>query len=72
MKTKIEVLEDVKKFAKEFGAPDAIISDAAREQKSQDMSKFLNELSTTLRTLEEGTPRAKKYELYIGIIKQLM
>ena len=31
MKTKIEVLEDVKKFAKEFGAPDAIISDTARE-----------------------------------------
>jgi hypothetical protein len=35
MKSKSEVLQAVKQFAKEIGAPDAIILDAAAEQKSQ-------------------------------------
>ena len=42
MKTKGEVLQAVKKFVKEVGAPDAIIFDSAREQKYQYMSKLLN------------------------------
>jgi hypothetical protein len=70
MKTKSEVMQAVKQFAKEVGAPDAIISDAAPEQKSQEMKKFLNEIGTTLRVLEEGTPWANKAELYIGLVKE--
>ncbi len=51
MKTKSEVMQAVKQFAKEIGAPDAIISDAAAEQNSQAMKKFLNEIETTLRAV---------------------
>jgi hypothetical protein len=70
MKSKSEVLQAVKQFAKEVGAPDAIICDAASEQKSADLKKFLGEIGTTLRVLEEGTPWANKAELYIGLIKE--
>jgi hypothetical protein len=72
MKTKsgTDILHAVKEFAKEIGAPDAIICDAAREQKSQDIRKFLGEIGTTLRVLEEGTPWANKAGLYIGLIKE--
>jgi transposase InsO family protein len=70
MKSKAEVLQAVKQFAKEVGAPDAIISDAASEQKSQALRKFCSDIGTTLRHLEEGTPWANKAELYIGLIKE--
>ena len=70
MKKRSEVLQAVKQFAKEIGAPDAIICDAAREQTSSDLRKFCNDMGTTLRVLEEGTPWANKAELYIGLIKE--
>jgi hypothetical protein len=70
MKSKSEVLQAVKEFAKKIGAPDAIICDAASEQKSKPLQKFLGEFGTTLRVLEEGTPWANKAELYIGLIKE--
>ena len=70
MKSKSEVLNAVKQFAKEIGAPDAIISDAAREQTSDPLKKFLKSIGTSLRVLEEGTPWSNKAELYIGLIKE--
>jgi hypothetical protein len=70
MKKESDVMKAVKQFAKEIGAPEAIICDAARAQISQDMKKFCNEIGTTLRALEEGTPWANKAELYIGLIKE--
>ena len=70
MATKSEVLQAVKQFAKEVGAPDAIICDSAPEQKSKELRKFLGEIGTTLRILEEGTPWANKAELYIGLLKE--
>ena len=70
MKSKSEVLQAVKQFAKEIGAPDAIVCDAAGEQKSGELRKFLNEIGTSLRLLEENTPWANKAELYIGLIKE--
>jgi hypothetical protein len=71
MKSKIEVLQAVKQFAKEIGAPVAIICDMAGEQMSQPLpQKFCNEIGTTLRVLEEGTPWANKAKLYIGLIKK--
>ena len=60
----------MKQFATEIGAPDAIICDAAREQTSPDLRKFYNDMGTSLRVLEEGTPWANKAELYIGLIKE--
>lgn len=70
MSSKSEVLQAVKQFAKEVGAPDAIICDAAPEQKSADLRKFLGDIGSTLRVLEEGTPWANKAELYIGLLKE--
>ena len=70
MKSKSEVLKAVKQFAKEIGAPDAIISDPSKEQTSNEMRKFCNEIGTTLRVLEEGTQWANRAELYIGLIKE--
>jgi hypothetical protein len=70
MRSKKEVLQAVKQFVKEIGAPDTIIADAARQQKSQELRKFCSEIGTKLRVLEEGTPWDNKAELYIGLIKE--
>ena len=70
MRSRSDILAAVKQFAKEIGAPDAIISDAAPEQKSRELRKFCNDIGTTLRALEEGTPWSNRAELYIGIIKE--
>ena len=70
MKSKLEVLNAVKQFAKEIGAPDTLILDAAGDQTSQDMRKFCAEMDTTLQYLEEVTPWENNYELYIGLIKE--
>ena len=51
-----EVLQAVKQFPKEVGAPDAIISNMAREQLSQEVKHFCNLIGTMLRALEDGTP----------------
>ena len=70
MKSKSEVLQAVKQFAKEIGAPEALICDMAGEQTSHALKKFCQEIGTTLQLLEEGTPWANKAELYIGLIKE--
>ena len=70
MKSKSEVLQAVKQFAKEIGAPEALINDMSGEQTSKSLKKFCNEIGTTLRVLEEGTPWSNKAELYIGLIKE--
>ena len=56
MKRKSEDLLAIKQFAKEVGAPDAIVSDMAKEQVSQEVHNFCNTIGTMLRALEEGTP----------------
>ena len=48
MKRKSKVLQAMKQFAKEIGAPDAIVCDASGEQTSQDMKSFLNKIGTSL------------------------
>ena len=65
-----QVLQAIKQFAKTIGAPDALIHDASRAQKSQDVRKYCNDIGTTLRVLEENTSWSSKTELYIGIIKE--
>ena len=40
------------------------------EQMSSEVKKFCNDIGTTLRALEEGTPWSNKAELYIGLIKE--
>ena len=70
MRRKSDVLQAVKQFAKEVGAPDAFVADMSGEQMSFDMKKFCNDIGTSLRALEEGTPWANKAELYIGLLKE--
>ena len=70
MNRKSEVPLALKLFAKENGALDAIICDAAGEQKSKEVRKFCHQIGTTLRYLEESTPRANLSKLYIGLIKE--
>ena len=70
MKKKSEVLLAIKQFAKEIGAPDFFVADISGEQMSSEVTKFCNDIGTTLRALEEGTPWSNKAELYIGLIKE--
>jgi hypothetical protein len=70
MRRKSDIPQAVKQFAKEIGAPDAIISDSAREHKSLEVRKLCLNMGTELRVLEEGTPWANKAELYIGLLKE--
>ena len=52
MMSKADVLHAIKQYAKEIGAPDAIITDATGEQTSKAIRKFCSEIGTTLRYLE--------------------
>ena len=70
MHRKSEVLQALKQFAKEIGAPTSIIADMSGEQMSHDIQKFCNDIGTTLQALEEGTPWSNKAELYIGLLKE--
>ena len=70
MKSKGEVPQALKQFAKEIGAPDAFICDHSGEQTSKEVRQFCHKIGTTLRVLEEGTPWANRAELYIGLTKE--
>ena len=70
MRRKSEVLQALKQFAKEIGAPTSIIADMSGEQMSHYVRKFCNDIGTTLQALEEGTPWSNKAELYIGLLKE--
>ena len=58
MRSRSDVNKAVKLFAKDIGAPDAIICDSAPEQKSKDLQSFCIKMGTALRVLEEDTPWA--------------
>jgi hypothetical protein len=69
MRRKGGVLQAIKQFAKEIGAPDAFIADMSGEQMSRRVKKLCNDIGTALRALE-GTPWSNKAELYIGHLKE--
>ena len=66
MRRKSKVLQAIKQFAKEIGAPTSIIADMAGEQMSQEVRKFCNDNGTTLWALEEGTPWSNKLNCILG------
>ena len=70
MQRKGEVLQALKQFSKEIGAPDAFVADMSSEQMSKDVKVFCYDIRTMLRALEEGTPWANKAELYVGLLKE--
>ena len=63
-------MQAVKQFAKEVGAPDAMMCDMASKQMLAEVKQFCNMIGSTLRALEEGTPWANKAELYIKLTKE--
>jgi hypothetical protein len=70
MPSKSDVPKALKLFAKEIGAPSAIICDAAGEQISKDVKSICRKMGTALRVLEENTPWANRAKLYIGLVKE--
>ena len=70
MRRRSDVLQAFKQFAKDLGAPDAIIVDMSGEQTTNDLRRFCNDIGTKLKALEEGTPWSNKAELYIGLLKE--
>ena len=70
MKTRSEVFQAVKQFAKETGAPEAIMCDPMGEHSSQQLKKFCNDTGTSLKHLEEHTPWANEAESYIVSMKE--
>jgi hypothetical protein len=70
MKSELEALQALKQFAKEIGAPEAIICDMAGGQTSHALKRFCLEIGTTLRVLEEGTRWENKAELSVGLTKE--
>ena len=70
MRKKSKVLQAIKQFAKEIGVPTSIIADVAGEQMSQEVRKFRNDIGTSQRALEEGTPWSNKAELHIGLLRE--
>ena len=63
---KADVPKALKLFAKEIGAPSAIICDAACDQVSKEAKTLCRKMGTALRVLEENTPWANRAELFIG------
>ncbi len=70
MKSEAEFINALCLFCKEVGAPNAMIVDPHRSQKSTPVKQFLNKVGTTLRVLEESTKHADRAELYILLLKR--
>ena len=72
MKSKGEVPDALKMFAKEIGALNAIVCDDSGEQTSHNVRAFCNQMGTVLCVLERDTPWANHAELYIGLVKEVV
>ena len=59
-----------KAFAKAVGALDMIICDGSKEQTSKDVTRYVQQIGTTLSVLERKTPWSNRAELYIGLFTQ--
>ena len=70
MKSKGEIVNALKLFAKEVGVPEALIVDPSGEQTSAAAKQYCQKIGTTLRIIEEHTQWANWAELYIGQFKE--
>ena len=70
MQRRSQVIQAVKQFAKEIGAPEVLVCDRSGEQSNDSLRAYCVDIGTTLRYIEEGTPWANKAELYIGLLKE--
>ena len=70
MKSKTEIINAVKAFAKEIGAPTALILDLEGTQRSKELNKVAKDICCPLKYLERSTQWANLAELYIGLLKE--
>jgi len=70
MKSQAEFQTALHWFCKEVGVPVDLVVDAHRAQTSNKVQRFCDQVGTTLRILEKGTPWANRAELYIGLLKE--
>ena len=70
MKSQEEFQTALHWFCKEVGVPVSLIADAHRSQTSFEVRRFCDQVGTTMRVLEKGTPWANRAELYIGLLKE--
>ena len=70
MKSKTEIINAVKAFAKAIGVPTALILDPEGTQRSEDLLKAANDMNLPLKFLERRTQWANLAELYIGLLKE--
>ena len=70
MRSKGDFPDALKMFCKEIGVPVALVVDPSGEQTSKKVKRFCNQISTTLRILEESTQWANRAELYVGLFKE--
>ena len=60
----------MKQFVKDIGSLETIIKDATLEEKSQEVTQFLNSAVKTFRSLQERTTWSNMVELYIALINE--
>ena len=70
MKSQEEFQTALHWFCKQIGVPVSLIVDAHKAQTSSKVKRFCDQVGTTLRILEKGTPWANRAELYIGLLKE--
>ena len=67
LRKRSDLIRALKSFAKEIGVPEATIVDGALEDNSSEVKKFCDQVGTSLRMLEKGTPWSNLAEMHRSI-----
>ena len=70
MQSKGDFLDALQLFCKEIGVPHTMVMDPSGEQSKKEVKRFMHQVGTTPRYLEENTQWANRAELYIGLFKE--
>ena len=70
MKKRSDFKDALHQFCKEVGVPSDLVMDPSGEQTKKEVKRFLHQVGTTPRYLEESTQWANRAELYIGLLKE--
>ena len=57
-------------FVKQVGVPDSLVIDDNRSQTINEVKQSCDQVDTTLKILETGTPWENRAEFYIGLLKE--
>ena len=70
MKSQEEFQSALHWFCKQVGVSVTLVVDGHKSQTKHTVRRFCDQVGTTLRILETGTPWANRAELYIGLLKK--